>query len=203
MKRLILILLLTLPLISNAIDLENGKKQARSCALCHGVYGQGTPGPASPRLAGTPAGYMVKEIEAYINEERINPRMVITSSLHSLSEEDIDDIAAYYESINLEKIRPGLGDIPQWPGNKEAGYEIYNEECKSCHRKNGMGKSRKGIPALALQYPRYLYRQIKMFQWDKRVHDDDPEDETFDDFTDRQIEDILAYVSSLAPNNKK
>ncbi len=128
---------------------------------------------------------------------------MITASLHSLSEDDIDDVAAYYESINLEKIRPGLGSIPQWPGNIEEGSEIYNEECKSCHRKTGMGKSRKGIPALALQYPRYLFRQIKMFQWDQRVHDDDPEDETFDDFTDLQIESILAYVSSLAPNNKK
>ena len=203
MKRLIISLLLTLPLAANAVDLENGKMKARSCALCHGSYGQGTPGPASPRLAGMPSGYMIKELEHYINGRRINPRMVITADLNRLTEDDIDDIAAYYQSINLEKIRPGLGDIPQWPGNKEAGYEIYDEDCKSCHRKNGMGKSRKGIPALALQYPRYLFRQIKMFQWDKRVHDDDPEDETFDDFTDRQIEDILAYVSSLTPNTKK
>jgi cytochrome c553 len=203
MQRLIIPLLLFLPLAANAVDLDNGEKQARSCALCHGSYGQGTPGPASPRLAGTPAGYIVKEIEAYIADKRINPRMVITADLHRLSEADIDDIAAYYASINLEKIRPGLGDIPQWPGDVQAGYEIYNEECKSCHRKTGMGKTRKGIPALALQYPRYLFRQIKMFQWDKRVHDDDPEDETFDEFDDRQIEAILAYVSSLAPNNKK
>ena len=203
MKRLILTFLLILPLVSQAIDLENGKKISRSCALCHGTYGQGTPGPASPRLAGTPSGYMIKEIEAYINETRINPRMVITSSLHSLSEEDIDDVAAYYSSIDLDKIRPGLGQIPQWPGDIEEGSEIYNKECKSCHRKTGMGKSRKGIPALALQYPRYLFRQIKMFQWHKRVHDDDPEDETFDDYSDKQIESILAYVSSLAPNNNK
>ena len=201
MKRLIFLFLFCLPLSSFAIDLENGEKQARSCALCHGIYGQGTPGPASPRLAGTPAGYMVKEMEAYLNEERINPRMVIAADLQRLSEEDIDDIAAYYESINLEKIRPGLGNIPRWAGDEQAGYTIYNETCKSCHRKNAMGKSRKGIPALALQYPRYLYRQIKMFQWDKRVHDDDPEDETFDDFSDQQIEAILAYLSSLAPNN--
>ncbi|MCU7915802.1 MAG: c-type cytochrome [Candidatus Thiodiazotropha sp. (ex Gloverina cf. vestifex)] len=75
MKRLLLTLLLTFPLTVQAVDLENGQKQARSCALCHGHYGQGTPGPASPRLAGTPAGYMVKQIEAYINEERINKRV--------------------------------------------------------------------------------------------------------------------------------
>ncbi|MCU7815013.1 MAG: hypothetical protein KZQ81_07345 [Candidatus Thiodiazotropha sp. (ex Rostrolucina anterorostrata)] len=87
---------------------------ARSCALSHGHYGQGTP-----------AGYMVKQIEAYIKEERINPRMVITSSLHSISEEEIDDIAAYYESVNLEKINPVLNRIPAWPGNIELGSELY------------------------------------------------------------------------------
>jgi cytochrome c553 len=203
MKRLLFTLLLCASPLSNAVDLDNGKALSRSCALCHGIYGQGTPGPASPRLAGTPAGYMIKQIEAYRDGSRINPRMVITSSLNSLSEDDIDDIAAYYESINLEKIRPGMGGIPQWPGDLALGAELYDENCKSCHRKNGMGKSRKGIPALALQYPRYLFRQIKMFQWDKRVHDDDPEDETFDQFEQPQIEAILAYISSLAPNNKK
>jgi cytochrome c553 len=202
MKRLLLSLLLTLPLSTQAIDLENGKKQARSCALCHGHYGQGTPGPASPRLAGTPAGYMIKQIEAYINGDRINPRMVITSSLHSISEDEIDDIAAYYESVNLAKINPILNNIPQWPGDTARGKELY-DECKSCHRKTGLGKSRKGIPALALQYPRYLYRQIKMFQWDKRVHDDDPEDEIFDELSEKDIEALLAHISSLAPNNKK
>jgi cytochrome c553 len=145
---------------------------------------------------------MVKQIEAYINGERINPRMVITSSLHAISEEDVDDVAAYYESINLDKINPVLNNIPLWPGDIERGAELY-DECKSCHRKTGMGKSRKGIPALALQYPRYLFRQIKMFQWDKRVHDDDPEDETFDELSDQDIEALLAHISSLAPNNKQ
>ena len=202
MKRLLLTLLLTFPLVSQGVDLENGQKLARSCALCHGIYGQGTPGPASPRLAGTPAGYMTKQIESYIAGERINPRMVITSELHSLSEDDIDDISAYYESVNLAKINPRLNNIPAWPGDLARGSELYNDDCKSCHRKNGMGKSRKGIPALALQYPRYLFRQIKMFQWDKRVHDDDPEDETFDELTDKDIEALLAHISSLAPNNR-
>jgi cytochrome c553 len=203
MKRLLLTLFLTFPLVTQGVDLENGQKQARSCALCHGIYGQGTPGPASPRLAGTPAGYMIKQIEAYIAEERINPRMLITSSLHSISEDDIDDIAAYYESINLEKIDPRLNHIPQWPGDQARGEALYNDDCKSCHRKSGLGKSRKGIPALALQYPRYLFRQIKMFQWDKRVHDDDPDDETFDELSDSDIEALLAHISSLAPNNRK
>ena len=197
MRRLFLLGLMCLPLITHAVDLENGKTIARSCALCHGAYGQGTPGPASPRLAGMPAGYLVKELEHYKDGSRTNLRMYVTASLASMSEEDIDDVSAYFSSINLEKV--GLpSSVPVWPGNHAEGKEIYEEECKTCHKKNGMGKSRKGIPALALQYSQYLFRQLKMFQWRKRVHDDDPEDETFDDFTDKQLENILAYVSTLA-----
>lgn len=201
MKHIFFILTLLLPWLSHAADLENGKRLSRSCALCHGQVGQGTPGPASPRLAGMPSGYMVQQLEHYRSGERINPRMVILSRLKRLSEDDIDDIAAYYATLNLEKL--GLAGIPQWPGDMAAGEELYDEECKSCHRKNGMGKSRKGIPALALQYSQYLFRQVKMFQWRKRVHDDEPDDDTFDELTDKQIENLLAYVSSLAPNNLK
>ena len=201
MRRLCLAVLLILPWISQAADLENGKRISRSCALCHGQVGQGTPGPASPRLAGMPPGYTIQQLEHYKSGDRINPRMVIMGSLARLSEEDMEDVAAFYYAINLEKL--GLAGIPQWPGDLEKGKEIYLEECKSCHKKNGMGKSRKGIPALALQYSQYLFRQIKMFQWRKRVHDDDPEDDTFDELSDQQIGDLLAHMSSLAPNNRK
>jgi hypothetical protein len=42
-----------------------------------------------------------------------------------------------------------------------------------------------------------------MFQWDKRVHDDVPEDEVFDEPSDQDIEALLAHILSLAPNNKR
>ncbi|MET0045957.1 MAG: hypothetical protein ABW100_20855 [Candidatus Thiodiazotropha sp. 6PLUC3] len=38
-----LLLILSTPMTIQAFDLENGQRQARSCALCHGYYGQGTP----------------------------------------------------------------------------------------------------------------------------------------------------------------
>lgn len=52
--------LLFIPMLTNAADLANGERMSRSCALCHGLYGQGTPGRLSPRLAGMPAEYLVK-----------------------------------------------------------------------------------------------------------------------------------------------
>ena len=81
MKRMLLLGLACLPLSGQAVDLENGEHIARSCALCHGQYGQGTPGPISPRLAGMPQGYLIKQLEHYQNGERKNDRMYIMASL--------------------------------------------------------------------------------------------------------------------------
>lgn len=197
MKRTLLLGLAFLPLSGMAVDLENGEQLARSCALCHGQYGQGTPGPASPRLAGLPQGYLFNQLEHYQNGERKNDRMYVLASLSILNEDEIEDVSAYFATLNLAKV--GLPEhVPLWPGNAEEGSEIYNEDCKSCHGKDGLGRSSKGIPALALQHSQYLFSQLKMFQWRRRVHDDDPEDDTFDDFTDQQLEHLLAYVSGLA-----
>ncbi|MCU7891341.1 MAG: c-type cytochrome [Candidatus Thiodiazotropha sp. (ex Ustalcina ferruginea)] len=99
MKRLLITLLLTFPIVTQAVDLEKGKKQARSCALCHGHYGQGTPGPASPRLAGTPAGYMVKQIEAYIKEERGHDDDPEDETFDELKDQDIEALLAYISSL--------------------------------------------------------------------------------------------------------
>ncbi|MEW8205264.1 MAG: hypothetical protein AB2746_03995, partial [Candidatus Thiodiazotropha taylori] len=43
----------------------------------------------------------------------------------------------------------------------------------------------------------YIFSQIKKFQDKQRHHDDDPEDDTFDDYADTEIDDIIAYVTTL------
>ena len=61
MTRLLLsLLLLTVPLLAPAANLQNGERINKTCALCHGQYAQGTPGRLSPRLAGLPRDYLVK-----------------------------------------------------------------------------------------------------------------------------------------------
>lgn len=182
-----------------ALDLENAKRINRSCALCHGNYGQGTPGTMSPRLAGLPAEYLAKELRYYRDGVRHYPPMVIASSVDSMTDKDIDDISEYLAGVNLRTLN--LPEIPAYTkGDAERGEELFMDECKGCHRPTGLGKPEKGIPPLAGQYGSYLFGQMKRFQKKDRHHDDDPEDETFDGLEEEVLDDLVTFLTSLPPH---
>jgi cytochrome c553/uncharacterized protein (DUF302 family) len=179
-----------------AADLANGEKINRSCALCHGAYGQGAPGKLSPRIAGMPKYYLIKAIKDYRDGVRSYPLMNKTSGLDQMTEQDIEDVSAYLASIDLSSdARFNIG--PPDTGNVDAGEELFLDECKVCHNKDGYGKERKEAPPLAGQHPAYLYTVMKGFQAKSRIHDNDPEDETFLEYTDEQIINLAAHLARL------
>ena len=45
------------------------------------------------------------------------------------------------------------------------------------------------------QYTQYLLKQINAYKSKARHHDYDPEDDTFTNYTEEQIQDLLAYLS--------
>lgn len=79
-----------------AADPEAGKAKAAVCAGCHGQDGVAT-NPAYPNLAGQNAPYLVAAIKAYQDGTRNNPAM--KAMVQALSAEDIENIAAYYQSL--------------------------------------------------------------------------------------------------------
>ncbi|MES9875243.1 MAG: c-type cytochrome [Candidatus Sedimenticola sp. 6PFRAG7] len=200
MKRILLLLCcITIPIQALAIDIENAKRINRSCALCHGIYGQGTPGTMSPRLAGLPKEYIAKELKYYRDGVREYPPMVLASSIRNMSEKDIEDISEYLAGIDLRNLN--LPKIPPYRrGQLQAGREIFMDECKTCHRKTGHGKPKKGIPPVAGQYGSYLFSQMKKFQDKARFHDDDPEDETFDEREDDELDHLVSFLTTLPPH---
>jgi cytochrome c553 len=146
-----------------AADLANGEKINRSCALCHGAYGQGAPGKLSPRIAGLPKYYLIRAIEDYRDGKRSYPLMNKTSGLDQMTEADVEDIAAYLSSIDLSSdARFNIG--PPDTGNLDAGKELFNDECKVCHARDGYGKERKEAPPLAGQHPAYLYTYMDLLR---------------------------------------
>ena len=180
-----------------AADLKKGKKINKTCALCHGAWGQGTAGAKSPRIAGMTTGFLVKILSEYRSKKRKNAGMVVTSGIHKMTDKHIDDIATYLAGIDLRN-DPRF-DVDHAKGDKAKGKEIYYAECKGCHRKSGYGKPKKGIPALAGQQTKYIINTIERFKARKRVHDDDPEDDLFDEMFPKK-EDMLnltAYLSTL------
>ena len=77
-------------------DPAAGKTKAASCAACHGPAGVSA-SPLWPNLAGQKDQYLVKQMKAFRDGQRQDPLMAPMAA--GLSDEDIEDLAAYYASL--------------------------------------------------------------------------------------------------------
>jgi len=197
MKKTLLLLFFTLYALSipaKSADLSNGANINKSCALCHGLYGQGATGTLSPRIAGMPKDYLIKAIKDYRDGVRNYELMVKTSGLKNMSEQDIEDVASYISMLDLSSDKEF--DIQAISGNIEEGEKGYRD-CNSCHGTDGYGKPRKGAPPLAGQHQAYIYTIMSHFRAKSRFHDNDPDDDSFDDYEEQELMDISAYLTTL------
>jgi cytochrome c553 len=84
---------------AHARDAAAGKqKAAQVCNVCHGANGLSTQ-PNAPHLAGQPAIYTAEQMKAYRSGARKNEVMAVIAK--SLTDQDIDNLAAWYESIKV------------------------------------------------------------------------------------------------------
>jgi cytochrome c553 len=77
-------------------DVEAGKKKAKACVTCHGRDGIGT-APHFPNLAGQKLIYLTQQMKAFRDGKRQSEVMGVV--IKALSDADIDNLAAYYESL--------------------------------------------------------------------------------------------------------
>ena len=75
-------------------DAAAGKSKTAVCAGCHGPAGHSV-NPMFPRLAGQHAVYLVNALKAYKSGSR-SSNIMLAQMTAALSDEDIEDIAAYY-----------------------------------------------------------------------------------------------------------
>lgn len=79
-----------------AADINAGKKKATSCAACHGANGISN-NDIWPNLAGQKKGYLIKALKDFRDGKRNDPAM--SPMAKPLSNEDIENLAAYYSSL--------------------------------------------------------------------------------------------------------
>jgi len=182
-------------LINVAQAQETPEQLNQRCAPCHGNYGQGITGSSAPRLAGLPDWYLAKATKDYKKGARKNALMVEVAGIHAMSDEEIDQLSHWLSQQAINK--DPKYDIKLSTGDTLAGKHKYNADCKTCHARNGYGKKKKDAPPLASQYPGYLFASIKAFYHKDRYHDNDPIDDTFDDISDIQARNILAWLATL------
>ena len=92
----------TLP-ASAAGDAEAGKKKAGQCQTCHGMDGMSKL-PEAPHLAGQNPIYLVRALNDYKSGARKNEMMSVV--IGALTPEDINDLAAFYASIQITVTPP-------------------------------------------------------------------------------------------------
>jgi cytochrome c553 len=173
-------------------DRKAGEVMFRQCALCHGQRGQGILGGKYPRIGGMPEYYVLNALSDYRTGKRGYDAMLVVGALKTADDQDLVNLAAYISALEADVDVPGPDDASARKGRK-----LYKNDCKTCHGREGEGKTRKESPPLRGQYHEYLLRQIELFKNNERLHADDPEDETFVDYEDEDLLDILAFIASL------
>ena len=80
-------------------DVEAGHIKAYTCTGCHGIPGYNNVYPTYkvPKIGGQNYEYLIAALKAYRNGERDHPTMALQAT--SLSDQDIEDIAAYFASL--------------------------------------------------------------------------------------------------------
>ena len=76
-------------------DVQAGKVLSAACAACHGANGQGMA--QYPALAGKKADQLIQALRDFKSGKRDNVFMKGMAS--SLSDQDIENVAAYYASL--------------------------------------------------------------------------------------------------------
>lgn len=175
---------------------EAGKAKAAPCAGCHGIDGNGGADPTWPKLAGQIPEYLVEQLKLFKSGARKNP--VMNGIAAPLSEEDIQDLAAYYAS---QELRPGAA------ASKElalAGQKIYRggivksavPACMSCHGPSGRGIPPR-FPRLNSQSAAYAEKQLLDYKAGRRTDNDDIMTRIASRMTDAQIKAVSEYLAGL------
>lgn len=200
MPRLIIALSICFSVTSFALaesDAGRGKTLTAVCAACHGADGNSLVG-AFPSLAGQGAKYLIKQMEDIKSGAR--PVVLMTGQLDNMSEQDMTDIAVYYEaqSIKMGTAKQDLvvegEQIFRW-GIKRKGVAA----CAACHSPTGSGVTAAGFPALAGQWPEYVATQLKAFRVKERTNDGDSRmmQDSAMDLSDREIDAVASYIYGM------
>lgn len=79
-------------------DMNAGKTKASTCAGCHGAEGLGNA--QNPALAGKAAPQLAQQMRDYKSGAR--QHLMMNQMMKPLSEQDIENLAAYYASLKAK-----------------------------------------------------------------------------------------------------
>lgn len=140
-----------------------GANGAAACAGCHGQRGEGMA--AFPRLAGTGADYLRRQLDAFADGSRKSP--VMQPIAQALSPRQRTDVAAYFASLPpTVKATDREARAPREAGAWLATRGRWSDDlpaCAQCHGPGGTGVGA-DFPPLAGLPAEYIAAQLKSWQ---------------------------------------
>ena len=142
-------------------SVEAGQQKSAVCVACHGPDGNSA-NPEWPSLAGQHAGFLIEQLKAFKEGERQNALM--SPMAIGLSEQDMQDLAAYYEAQ-----QPAAREAD--PQYVEAGRQLYMggdtsrgiTACAACHGPTGQGNPMARYPVIAGQHATYTALSLRNY----------------------------------------
>ncbi len=142
-------------------DAKAAEQKIAMCIGCHGIKGYQASFPEVyrvPMISGQNAKYIVSSLNAYQKGERKHPTMRGIAT--SLSEQDIADMAAYYEQHG--KTEP-VSKTPSAPDAKVSAL-LQKGACVSCHGDNFSKPIDPSYPKIAGQHKDFLFVALKSYK---------------------------------------
>lgn len=166
------------PKIAEMGDPVNGEKLSASCAACHSADGNSLV-PSFPKIAGLGEKYITEQLKLIKFGERVIVEM--TGQLDNKSEQDLKDMAAYFNSKPMQITGAKPLEVKVNAGIKVDGLELGARifrggnlttgvpACTGCHSPKGTGNEPAGYPRLSGQYAEYIAKQLRAYQSGDRV----------------------------------
>lgn len=144
-----------------------------ACATCHGARGEGMAAANFPRLAGQSGGYLLRQMQNFVDGSRPHP--VMTPIARGLTREQAQAVTDFYAALPAV---PGGTAAPVPPGAAERGRRLAEtgddalqvQACANCHGPGGRGEP-PVFPMLAGQHAGYLRAALAQWKSGERRND--------------------------------
>ena len=180
-------------------DVKAGEKKIAMCIGCHGIKGYQASFPEIhkvPMISGQGAKYIVSSLNAYKKGERKHPTM--RGIADNLSDQDMADLGAYYESHGKVAGAPELAKAAG--GSVKAAELVKKGGCVTCHGDNFSKPIDPSYPKIAGQHADYLFVALKSYKAEKSAQvgrSNAIMGGIAKQFTNAELSEMANYVSAL------
>jgi cytochrome c553 len=181
---------------------EGTSEAVSACARCHGANKRGPTSRLVPILHGQPTEFLMSALEDYAHGRR--PSGIMQPLASDLSPESREQVARYYAGL----APPSRRDLPLNPESVERGRLLATSgdpaaripACMDCHNASSL----EVYPRLAGQHAVYMANRLRLWKGGltSHSHTDAIMAPIARSLSERQIEDVSAYFSSISAAGK-